>query len=100
MAILISETTSNAASATIAVPIVIPIAADAGLNPVIPALAAVFGASFRFMMPVSTPQNAVVYGSEDDPNNQDGPLGISFDIIGIILTVLLIPAMARLISFV
>src|SRR3712207_3516805 len=63
IAIMISETTSNTASATIVVPIVIPIAAAAGLNPVIPALAAVFGASFGFMMPVSTPQNAVVYGS-------------------------------------
>ncbi len=100
MAILISETTSNAASATIAVPIVITIAADAGFNSVIPALTAVFGASFRFMMPVSTPQNTVVYRLRDDPNNQDGPLGISFDTMSIILIVLLIPAMARLIGFV
>jgi len=63
IAILISETTSNTASATIVVPIVIPIASAAGLDPLIPALAAVFGASFGFMMLVSTPQNAVVYGS-------------------------------------
>jgi solute carrier family 13 (sodium-dependent dicarboxylate transporter), member 2/3/5 len=100
IAILISETTSNTASATIVVPIVIPIAQAAGLDPVIPALAAVFGASFGFMMPVSTPQNAVVYGSGMIPITKMVRSGISFDIIGIILIVLLIPIMARLVGFV
>jgi solute carrier family 13 (sodium-dependent dicarboxylate transporter), member 2/3/5 len=100
IAILISETTSNTASATIVVPIVIPIAQAAGLDPVIPALAAVFGASFGFMMPVSTPQNAVVYGSGMIPITKMVRSGISFDVIGIILIVLLIPIMARLVGFV
>jgi sodium-dependent dicarboxylate transporter 2/3/5 len=100
IAILISETTSNTASATIVVPIVIPIANAAGLNPVIPALAAVFGASFGFMMPVSTPQNAVVYGSGMIPITKMVRSGIVFDIIGLILIVLLIPVMANLVGFV
>lgn len=100
IAILISETTSNTASATIVVPIVIPIAAAAGVNPVIPALAAVFGASFGFMMPVSTPQNAVVYGSGLIPITKMVRSGISFDVIGLLLIVLLIPVMARLVGLV
>jgi sodium-dependent dicarboxylate transporter 2/3/5 len=100
IAVLISETTSNTASATIVVPIVIPIAQAAGLDPVIPALAAVFGASFGFMMPVSTPQNAVVYGSGLIPITKMVRSGIVFDIIGIILIVLLIPIMARIVGFV
>jgi solute carrier family 13 (sodium-dependent dicarboxylate transporter), member 2/3/5 len=100
IAVIISETTSNTASATIVVPIVIPIAAAAGLNPVIPALAAVFGASFGFMMPVSTPQNAVVYGSGLIPITKMVRSGIVFDIIGILLIVALIPIMARLVGFV
>jgi solute carrier family 13 (sodium-dependent dicarboxylate transporter), member 2/3/5 len=94
IAILISETTSNTASATIVVPIVIPIAQAAGLDPLIPALAAVFGASFGFMMPVSTPQNAVVYGSGMIPITKMVRSGIVFDIIGLVLIVLLIPIMA------
>jgi sodium-dependent dicarboxylate transporter 2/3/5 len=100
IATLISETTSNTASATIVVPIIILIAAAAGLNPVIPALAAVFGASFGFMMPVSTPQNAVVYGSGMISITKMVRSGIVFDIIGIILIVALIPIMARLVGFV
>jgi solute carrier family 13 (sodium-dependent dicarboxylate transporter), member 2/3/5 len=97
IAIIISETTSNTASATIVVPIVIPIANAAGLDPLVPALAAVFGASFGFMMPVSTPQNAVVYGSGMIPITKMVRSGAVFDIIGLILIVLLIPVMAGLI---
>ena len=63
LAILVSETTSNTASAAVVVPIVIPVAMAAGVNPFVPALAATFAASFGFMLPVSTPQNAIVYGS-------------------------------------
>ena len=77
IAIVISETTSNTASATIVVPIVIPIAAAAGLDPLVPALAAVFGASFGFMMPVSTPAERRRLRLGHDPDNQDGPLGHS-----------------------
>jgi solute carrier family 13 (sodium-dependent dicarboxylate transporter), member 2/3/5 len=97
IAIIISETTSNTASATIVVPIVIPIANAAGLDPLVPALAAVFGASFGFMMPVSTPQNAVVYGSGMIPITKMVRSGLVFDILGLILIVLLIPVMAGLI---
>ena len=96
IAIIISETTSNTASATIVVPIVIPIANAAGLDPLVPALAAVFGASFGFMMPVSTPQNAVVYGSGMIPITKMVRSGAVFDIMGLILIVLLIPVMAGL----
>ena len=100
IAILISETTSNTASATIVVPIVIPIAQAAGIDPLIPALAAVFGASFGFMMPVSTPQNAVVYGSGLIPITKMVRSGVVFDIAGLAITVALIPLMARLVGFV
>lgn len=54
LAILISETTSNTAAA-VTVPIVVPLAMAAGVDPVIPAMAATFGASFGFMLPISTP---------------------------------------------
>jgi di/tricarboxylate transporter len=55
-----SETTSNTASAAIVVPIAIAIAASADVDPTIPALAAIFGANYGFMLPVSTPPNAIV----------------------------------------
>ncbi|MBA3739511.1 MAG: DASS family sodium-coupled anion symporter [Actinobacteria bacterium] len=93
LAIVISETTSNTASAAVVVPIIIPIAMAAGVNPFVPALAATFAASFGFMLPVSTPQNAIVYGSGVVPITKMIRSGFSFDILGAILIVLLLPVM-------
>jgi len=63
LAILVSETTSNTAAATMVVPILISVAQAAGLNPIPPAIGATLGSSYAFMLPVSTPPNAIVYGS-------------------------------------
>jgi solute carrier family 13 (sodium-dependent dicarboxylate transporter), member 2/3/5 len=93
LAILISETTSNTASASVVVPIVIPVATAAGVDPFVPALAATFAASFGFMLPVSTPQNAIVYGSGVVPITQMVRNGFFFDVIGAILIVIGIPIM-------
>ncbi|SNY71572.1 SLC13 family permease [Paractinoplanes atraurantiacus] len=93
LAIIVSETTSNTASAAVVVPIIIPIAVAAGVNPLVPALAATFAASFGFMLPVSTPQNAVVYGSGVVPITTMIRSGASFDVLGAILILLLLPLM-------
>ncbi|WP_250029942.1 SLC13 family permease [Paractinoplanes maris] len=93
LAIVVSETTSNTASAAVVVPIIIPIAVAAGVNPLVPALAATFAASFGFMLPVSTPQNAVVYGSGVVPITTMIRSGVSFDVLGAIIILLLLPLM-------
>jgi sodium-dependent dicarboxylate transporter 2/3/5 len=100
LAILVSETTSNTASAAVVVPIIIPIAIAAGINPLVPALAATFAASFGFMLPVSTPQNAIVYGSGTVPITTMIRTGFSFDVLGAILIVILLPVMADLVGLV
>jgi sodium-dependent dicarboxylate transporter 2/3/5 len=99
LAILVSETTSNTASAAVVVPIVIPIAVAAGVNPFVPALAATFAASFGFMLPVSTPQNAVVYGSGAVPITTMIRSGFSFDILGAILIIVILPLMIAVMGF-
>ena len=63
LAVFVSEATSNTASATMIVPVIISVAQAAGVNPVPPAIGAIIGASYGFMLPVSTPPNAIVYGS-------------------------------------
>ena len=96
LAILVSETTSNTASAAVVVPIIIPIAAAAGVDPLVPALAATFAASFGFMLPVSTPQNAIAYGSGAVPITTMIRSGFTFDIAGAILILIGLPIMASL----
>ncbi|MDQ4054052.1 MAG: DASS family sodium-coupled anion symporter [Actinomycetota bacterium] len=98
LAIIVSETTSNTASAAVVVPIIIPIAVAAGINPFVPALAATFAASFGFMLPVSTPQNAIVYGSGTVPITTMIRSGFSFDVLGAVLIVLLLPVMVGVVG--
>ncbi|MQA93964.1 MAG: DASS family sodium-coupled anion symporter [Streptosporangiales bacterium] len=93
LAIVVSETTSNTASAAVVVPIILPIAAAAGIDPMVPGLAATFAASFGFMLPVSTPQNAVAYGSGLVPITKMIRSGISFDVAGAILILIVLPLM-------
>lgn len=84
-AILVSEATSNTASANMVIPVMIAIAKSAGVNPLPPALAACLGASFGFMLPVSTPPNAIVYGSGLVPITKMMRAGIVFDITGFVI---------------
>lgn len=93
LAIVVSETTSNTASAAVVVPIIIPIAMAADINPFVPALAATFAASFGFMLPVSTPQNAIVYGSGAVPITKMIRSGFVFDILGAIIILVGLPLM-------
>jgi sodium-dependent dicarboxylate transporter 2/3/5 len=81
--IIMSETTSNTAAANMVVPVVIAIAQASDINPIPPALGAVFGASFGFMLPVSTPPNAIVYGSGLIPIPKMIRAGFIFDILGL-----------------
>ena len=83
MGIVLSETTSNTAAANMVIPVAIAIAAEAGVSPVPPALGACFGASFGFMLPVSTPPNAIVYGSGLVPIPRMMRAGILFDVFGL-----------------
>lgn len=96
LAIVVSETTSNTASAAVVVPIIIPVAVAAGVNPFVPALAATFAASFGFMLPVSTPQNAIVYGSGAVRITTMIRTGITFDVIGAVLIIVALPLMVAL----
>ena len=98
LAIAISETTSNTASAAVVVPIIIPIALAAEVNPFVPALAATFAASFGFMLPVSTPQNAIVYGSGVVPITKMIRSGISFDVLGAVLIMIGLPLMVAVVG--
>ena len=87
IAVVLSETTSNTASANMVVPVVIAIARSAGLDPVLPAVGATMGASLGFMLPVSTPCNAIVYASGRIPLATMMRHGIVLDVVGVIVVV-------------
>lgn len=97
VATIVSETTSNTASANMVVPVVIAIARATGADPLEPALGATFGASLGFMLPVSTPCNAIVYGSGYIPLMRMVRYGILLDIAGVVVIVTMVRLLTPLI---
>lgn len=59
-----TELASNTASANILLPIVIAMAIQMNISAIVPATAVAFACSLAFMLPVATPPNAIVYGTE------------------------------------
>jgi sodium-dependent dicarboxylate transporter 2/3/5 len=64
------------------VPVVIAIAQATAVSPVPPTLGAALGASFGFMLPISTPPNAIVYGSGLVPLREMIRAGALLDVAG------------------
>jgi sodium-dependent dicarboxylate transporter 2/3/5 len=61
--LLLTELTSNTATAAAFLPVMAALASGIGRNPLLLAVPTVLAASCAFMLPVATPPNAIVYGS-------------------------------------
>lgn len=80
----LSEATSNTSAANMVVPVAIAFAQAAGADPSLPALAATMAASLGFLLPVSTPTNAIVYSSGRVPLRFMLRYGAWLDLAGIV----------------
>jgi sodium-dependent dicarboxylate transporter 2/3/5 len=85
LGVILSEASSNTASASMVIPVMIAVAESGGLSPIPPVLGAALGASFGFMLPVSTPPNAIVYGSGLVPLPEMICAGILLDLAGAVV---------------
>jgi len=63
LTLFFTEGVSNAAAVAVVLPIAIPLAASAGMDPVMVALAIGIVSGFAFMLPMGTPPNAMVFGT-------------------------------------
>jgi sodium-dependent dicarboxylate transporter 2/3/5 len=80
-AIVLSEFTSNVATATTLLPVVKSICEQAELDAAPPLLGVTLGASFGSTLPVSTPPNAIVYASGLLPVRRMVVAGLGFDVL-------------------
>ncbi|HUF11244.1 MAG TPA: SLC13 family permease, partial [Rhodothermales bacterium] len=62
--VFLTELTSNTATTASFLPILAPVALAMGENPLLLLIPAAIAASCAFMLPVATPPNAIVYGSD------------------------------------
>ena len=83
MSLLLSELTSHTAATNMIGPLAIGAAVSAGFNPVPVAVGVALSASLGFMLPVSTPPNAIVYASGYIPITKMIKTGVYIDVIGI-----------------
>jgi len=85
LTIVVSEFASNTAAATLLVPMVIAAAQAAGFDPVRPALGVGLAATCGFIFPVSTPPNAIVFGTGLLPLRRMIPPGILLDLTALVV---------------
>ncbi len=94
--IFLTELTSNLATTATFLPIVAIIATQFGFNPLLLTTSIAIAASCAFMLPVATPPNAIVFGSELIKVPQMMRAGIALNIIAIVIVSLagiyLVPA--------
>ena len=95
-AIVLSEATSNTATASMMAPLAGALAAAAGVAPIPAILGATMGSSFGFMMPISTAPNALAYATGRVSVGQMLKIGIVFDVIGFVIIVAALRVMCPL----
>ncbi len=83
VSLLMSELTSHTAATNMVGPLAIGAAVAAGFSPVPVAVGVALSASLGFMLPVSTPPNAIVYASGYVPITKMIKTGVVIDFIGI-----------------
>ena len=88
--IFATELTSNVATASALIPVVVAIAAGGDTDPALLAVPLAMAASCAFMLPMATGPNAIVYASGEVSIARMAAIGLRLNLIGIILISLLI----------
>jgi sodium-dependent dicarboxylate transporter 2/3/5 len=94
--LLLTELTSNTATAAAFLPVMAALAAGIGRNPLLLAVPTVLAASCAFMLPVATPPNAIVYGSGRVTIPQMARAGVVLNLCFLVLIVVLTYALGPL----
>ena len=85
----LTEVTSNTATTTLLMPILATAAIAAAIEPKIFMIPATISASFAFMLPVATPPNAIVFGSQKLTVREMAREGFILNLIGIVVVTLI-----------
>lgn len=90
LSMLLTEVTSNTATAAIIIPVMGSVALAMHVHPLLLIIPAGVAASYAFMLPVATPPNAIVFGSRYLTIPQMAKIGVILNLIGSILITLLV----------
>ena len=87
---ILTEFTSNTATATMVYPIVAVAAASLGTDPIVLMVAANMGATFAYMFPVAAPPNAIVFGTGYVRMADMAKTGVWLNLFSIMFTVIVV----------
>lgn len=88
--IFLTEVTSNTATSTMAMPLMVGVGAALGTDALTLMATAALAASMAFMLPVATPPNAIVFGSGRFTIQQMARAGFVMNLISILVVTLLV----------
>ncbi|HPE56274.1 MAG TPA: SLC13 family permease [Bacteroidales bacterium] len=83
--IFLTEVTSNTATAQMMLPIVGALSVSAGVHPLLFMLPVTLAGSMAFMLPVATPPNAIIFGTDRIRIADMAKAGLFLNLIGIVL---------------
>ncbi|HMP61554.1 MAG TPA: anion permease, partial [Phenylobacterium sp.] len=95
--VILTEFTSNTASAALLVPVFAVIGERMGLPPAVLVLMIGLAASCAFMLPVATPPNAIVYGAGHITIGQMVRAGLWLNLIGAAVISLVVMTLGRVV---
>jgi sodium-dependent dicarboxylate transporter 2/3/5 len=86
----LTELTSNTATTEMVLPILVGMAITTGINPLLLMIPATLSASMAFMLPVATPPNAIVFGSNRITVRQMAITGLVLNLVcAVIITLMM-----------
>ena len=88
--ILLTEVTSNTATATLVIPLMGAMAEAIGVNVYSLMVPAAVAASYAFMLPVATPPNAIVFSSRYVSIPQMARAGLWLNLVAVVLITLFV----------
>ena len=93
----LTELTSNTATTQMILPILASVAIGMHINPLLLMIPATLAASQAFMMPVATPPNAIVFGSERVEIRDMAKIGFFINLVGVLVIILVFYYFGRMV---
>src|SRR5690606_27998975 len=84
----LTEMTSNTASAQILLPVLAALSVQIGMDPRILMIAGTVSCSCAFMLPVATPPNAIIFGTDRITGRDMARTGLVLNWVGVVLVTL------------
>lgn len=86
----LTELTSNTATTNMLLPILASLSVALRVHPLLLMIPATLSCSFAFMLPVATPPNAIIFGSDRIRISEMARAGVLLNLLGVVLVTLLI----------